>query len=69
MDLYEPTLKALNVLNQHISKDGYIVFDEGLKKNWSEGLAIKEFYKLNSKKYKIIKIDNFYQPDIILKKL
>ena len=32
MDLYEPTLKALNVLNQHISKDGYIVFDEGLKK-------------------------------------
>ena len=50
-------------------KGGYIIFDEGLKKDWSEGKAIKKFYNLNKKKYKIIKIDKFYQPDLMLKKL
>ena len=69
MDLYTPTLKALNSLDDHISKGGYMIFDEGLKKNWSEGKAIKKFYLLNKKRYKLIKIDNFYQPDILLKKI
>jgi hypothetical protein len=69
MDLYEPTINALYSIDSHISKGGYIVFDEGLKKNWSEGRAIKKFYSLNKKKYKIMKIDKIYQPDLVLKKL
>tara|TARA_Y100000992_G_C21197441_1_gene458658 strand:+ start:129 stop:812 length:684 start_codon:yes stop_codon:yes gene_type:complete len=69
MDLYEPTMSALNSIDNHVSKGGYIIFDEGLKKDWSEGRAIQRFYNLNKKKYKIIKIDKFYQPDLMLKKL
>ena len=69
MDLYDPTLKALNALDDHITKGGYLIFDEGLKRDWSEGKAIKKFYKKNKKKYKKIKIDSFYQPDILLKKI
>ena len=69
MDLYDPTMNALNSIHNHVSKGGYIIFDEGLKKDWSEGKAIKKFYNLNKKKYKIIKIDKFYQPDLMLKKL
>ena len=69
MDLYEPTLKALNLLDNHMSIGGYFVFDEGLKKKWSEGEAMKKFYNINKKKYKMIKIDSLYQPDILLKKI
>lgn len=69
MDLYDPTMNALNSIHNHVSKGGYIIFDEGLKKDWSEGKAIKKFYNLNKKKFKIIKIDKFYQPDLMLKKL
>ena len=69
MDLYEPTIKALNSIDSHVSKGGYIIFDEGLKKDWSEGKAIKHFYNLNKNKYEIIKIDKFYQPDLMLRKL
>ena len=43
MDLYEPTMNALNSIHNHVSKGGYIIFDEGLKKDWSEGKAIKKF--------------------------
>tara|TARA_B100000242_G_scaffold281544_1_gene241911 strand:- start:529 stop:1212 length:684 start_codon:yes stop_codon:yes gene_type:complete len=69
MDLYEPTINALNSIDKHVSKGGYIIFDEGLKKDWSEGKAIKKFYNLNKKKYKMIKINKFYQPDLMLRKL
>ena len=69
MDLYEPTMNALNSIDKHVSKGGYIIFDEGLKKDWSEGKAIKKFYNLNKKKYKMIKINKFYQPDLMLRKL
>ena len=43
MDLYLPTIKALNAIDNNISKGGYIVFDQGAKKLWSERIAIKEF--------------------------
>lgn len=68
MDLYLPTIKALNAIDNNISKGGYIVFDQGTKKLWSERIAIKEFLKDN-RKYLKIKIDNKRQPDIILKKI
>jgi hypothetical protein len=67
MDLYKPTLCALEAIDKNISVGGFIVFDEGHKKLWSERLAIKDFLKKN-KKYKKILIDKTRQPDVILKK-
>lgn len=68
MDLYEPTLYALEAIDKSISVGGFIVFDEGYKKVWSAKLAIKDFLK-GKKNYKKIVIDKRRQPDIILKKL
>jgi len=68
MDLYLPTIKALNAIDKNMSKGGFIVFDEGAKKLWSEKIAIKHFLKENRKYVKIV-IDNKRQPDIILKKI
>jgi hypothetical protein len=69
MDLYLPTIQGLRSIDNNIVKGGYIVFDQGDKKLWSEKLAIKDFLKEN-KKYKYISIDNgSRQPDVILKKI
>ena len=68
MDLYEPTLCALNSIDKNISVGGFIVFDEGHKKLWSERFAIQDFLKTN-KKYKKLYIDKKRQPDVILKKI
>lgn len=68
MDLYLPTLKGLIAIDKNISVGGYIVFDEGAKKDWSERIAIKEFLKHNNK-YKKIIIDHKRQPDVILVKI
>ena len=68
MDLYQPTLSALNAIEKNISVGGFIVFDEGHKKIWSARLAIKDFLK-DKKNYKKIIIDKRRQPDIVLKKL
>lgn len=68
MDLYEPTLRALEAIDKNISVGGFIVFDEGHKKLWSERFAIRDFLKSN-KKYKKIYIDKNRQPDVILKKI
>jgi hypothetical protein len=68
MDLYLPTIKSLRAIDQNIIKGGYIVFDQGDKKLWSEGEAIKDFLKEN-KKYQYISIDKNRQPDVILKKI
>lgn len=68
MDLYEPTLRALESIDKNISVGGIIVFDEGNDKLWSERFAIKDFLKKNNK-YKKIFIDKKRQPDVILKKI
>jgi hypothetical protein len=68
MDLYLPTIQGLRAIDNNIVKGGYIVFDEGDKKLWSERKAIKDFLKEN-KKYKYISIDKNRQPDVILKKI
>jgi hypothetical protein len=68
MDLYLPTLRALEAIDKNISVGGYIVFDEGDKKLWSEKLAIKDFLK-KKKNYKKIVIDKNRQPDVVLKKI
>ena len=68
MDLYEPTIRALEAIDKNITVGGFIVFDEGHKKFWSERFAIRDFLKTN-KKYKKIYIDKKRQPDVILKKI
>jgi len=68
MDLYLPTLRALEAIDQNMSVGAYIVFDEGDKKLWSEKLAIKDFLKRN-KNYKKIALDKIRQPDVVLKKI
>jgi hypothetical protein len=68
MDLYLPTIKALEALDKNMSKGSFIVFDEGSKKLWSEKKAIKDFLKKN-KKYRFMLIDKRRQPDVILKKI
>ena len=68
MDLYVPTLRALESIDRNISVGGIIVFDEGHHKLWSERFAIRDFLKKN-KKYKKIFIDKKRQPDVILKKI
>lgn len=68
MDLYEPTIKALNAIDGSVVKNGLIIFDQGNKKRWSEKIAIKEFLKSNSK-YKKIILKYKRNPDIVLKKI
>ena len=68
MDLYSPTIKALEAINKNMSLGSLIVFDQGHKKMFAERLAIKDFLK-NNKNYKKIILDNERQPDIILKKI
>ena len=70
MDLYLPTIKALNSVNNSVTKNGLIVFDEGNMDEWiGEKKALNEFFKKNKNSYskKIISKKNF-QPDVILKK-
>jgi len=68
MDLYLPTIQGLRAIDENIVKGGYIVFDEGCKKLWSERFAIKDFL-FENKKYKKILIDKNRQPDVILQKI
>ena len=69
LDLYLPTLKALNSINKNMSVGSFMVFDQGSKKLWAERKAINEFISKN-KNYKKIYIDNKKrQPDIVLEKI
>ena len=48
MDLYLPTIAALNAIDKKISKNGIILFDEANKKLWEgEKKAMSEFLKNN----------------------
>ena len=67
MDLYKPTINALNSIEHLISKNGCILFDQGNKKLWAgEGRAIKDFLKIHKKKYKMHILTNNKQPDVLL---
>ena len=67
MDLYSPTINALNAIEHLISKGGCILFDQGNKKLWGgEKKAIKEFLKNNKNKYKLFTISKKNQPDVLL---
>jgi len=69
LDLYLPTLKALNSINKNMSVGSFIVFDQGSKKLWAERKAINEFIKKNKNYKKIYIYNKKRQPDIILKKI
>ena len=70
LDLYEATISVLNLIDKYIVKNGVIVFDQALKKEWvGEKKAMQEFYRLYKSKYKIIKLNKNFSPDVILKKL
>lgn len=70
MDLYLPTVKVLDTIEEKISKKGIILFDEANKSLWQgEKKAMNEFLKRNHKKYKKKIISKKYQPDAMLIKL
>jgi len=51
-DLYEPTKKALELIDESISVGGVIVFDEALSSEWpGETLAMKEYLELSDLVY------------------
>ena len=68
MDLYKPTKISLQTLNKNLVKNGLIVFDQGNSSIWGESKAAKEFIKKN-KNFKISFKDNFYQPNLVIKKI
>ena len=78
-DLYEPTEKILSVLSSKISKGGIIALSANndhppmTLKNYNdfagEGIAMREFYSRNKKRYKLVKLKRYYQPDTYLKKI
>ena len=56
----------LNLIDKYIVKNGVIVFDQALKKEWGgEKKAMQEFYRLYKSKYKIIKLNKNFSPDVI----
>ena len=71
MDLYLPTIKALNSIKNSLSKNGLIVFDEANFDEWiGEKKALNEFYKRNKNTFlKKVISKKSYQPDVILKKV
>ena len=70
LDLYKPTKSILEVIDEYIVKYGLIVFDQAQKSEWvGEKKALNEFYKVNKKKYQLIKLNKNFSPDIILKKI
>jgi hypothetical protein len=68
MDLYEPTIRALESIKNNVVKNGIIVFDQGTVKAWGEKYAIQEFLKKNPN-FKKILITKKHQPDVMLKKI
>ena len=70
LDLYRPTKNILDIIDKYLVKDGLIVFDQAQKKEWiGEKKALMEFYSFYKKKYKLIKLNRYFSPDIILKKI
>ena len=70
LDLFKPTIQILNIINKNLQKNGLIVFDQANKLEWpGENKAMQNFYFANKKKYKKIKLNKNFSPDIILKKI
>ena len=69
-DLYDPTKVALNFIDECISVGGIIVFDEACTSIWpGETLAMKEFMKNSSNKFKMISNTLSKQPTVALQRI
>ena len=70
VDLYKPTLKILESIENNLSKKGIILFDEGnmLDLFPGEEKALKDFYKKRKSKFSINYIQHSRQPDVYLRK-
>ena len=54
MDVYKPTYESLRRLEPYLNKGCVIAFDQFNHQDWpGETLAVKEFFKKTSKKFKI----------------
>ena len=66
-DLYEPTKKALELIDQSLSVGGVIVFDEALSPEWpGETLAMKEYLEWSKKKFEMVSNTLSRQPTLAL---
>jgi hypothetical protein len=66
-DLYEPTKKALELIDESLSVGGVIVFDEALSSEWpGETLAMKEYLESSDKKFKTVSNTLSRQPTLAL---
>ena len=66
-DLYEPTKKALELIDESLSVGGVIVFDEALSSEWpGETLAMKEYLASTDKKFKTVSNTLSRQPTLAL---
>jgi hypothetical protein len=66
-DLYEPTKRALDLIDESLSVGGMIVFDEALSSEWpGETLAMKEYLERSEKKFEMISNTLSRQPTLAL---
>lgn len=66
-DLYEPTIAALELIEDSISVGGVIVFEEALTVEWpGETLAMKEYLRNTNKKFRMLSNTLSRQPTLAL---
>jgi len=66
-DLYEPTVKALQLIDESLSVGGIVVFDEALTTEWpGETLAMKEYLRNTGKKFRTLSNTLSKQPTLAI---
>lgn len=69
MDLYEPTIEALNRFHQRLSKGGMFVLDEWNHANYpGETIAVQEFLEKCGGCYRMEHVQGARQPSLVLVK-
>jgi SAM-dependent methyltransferase len=66
-DLYDPTVKALELIDDSLAIGGVVVFDEALTNEWpGETLAVKEYLKKTKKKFRMLSNTLSQQPTLAI---
>jgi hypothetical protein len=69
MDLYEPTIEALNQFHPRLSKGGMFVLDQWNAQNYpGETVAVREFLESEGFSYRMEHVQGARQPSLILVK-
>ena len=69
-DLYEPTKKALNMIDHCISVGGIIVFDEACTPDWpGETLAMKEYLSSSKHNFEMLSNPISRQPTVAIRRV